>query len=183
MASEPVSNPTKAPAPPWFAQLGLSGKLLIIGGVAGTIAAFLPLISVSIAMQAPGGTDPFGMLGGKGGVNFGGVTVSKTAMVVEDWRGKIGLAGYLATLVLVFVLYPPNRLQQKALGWAPVGVGLLVGVLSIWLLALALDTGSADILGMGFIKPKTGAGAFLNVVAGVVVAAGGLLKAREEKLI
>jgi hypothetical protein len=124
------------------------------------------------------------MLGGKGGGDLPAVSVNKTIMVVEDWRGMIGLAGYLAALVLAFVLYPPHGLGQKALGWAAVGVGLLVAVLAIWLLVLALDTGSAvNLGGLGSVKATAGIGAFLNVVAGVVVATGGFLKVREEKLI
>jgi hypothetical protein len=181
MASEQVPSPAPAPTQPWFARLGLSGKLLAIGGLAGIIVAFLPLVSVSIQMQGPGG-NPFGMPGGVG-TKQPMVSVNKTVMVVEDWRGKVGLVGYLAALIFAFVLYPPNGLSQKALSWAGVGAGLLVAVLAIWLLVLALDTGSTDMMGMGSVKATTGIGAFLNVLSGVVVVAGGFLKAREEKLI
>ena len=62
------------------------------------------------------------------------------------------------------------------------GTGLLVAVLAIWALASALSTGSTNIMGMGSITASVGMGAFLNVLAGIVVAAGGFLKAREEKL-
>jgi hypothetical protein len=111
------------------------------------------------------------------------MSVNKTAMVVENWRGKVGLVGYVAALVLAFVLYPPQGLAQKALSWAAVGAGLLVAVLAIWLLVLALDTGSADLMGIGSVKASVGVGAFINVLAGAAVAVGGFLKAREEKLI
>jgi hypothetical protein len=151
--------------------------------LAGIIVAFLPLVSVSIQMRGPGGADPLGMLGGLGGGGQTGVSVSKTAMVIDDWRGKVGLVGYLAALVFAFVLYPPEGLGQKALAWVGVGIGVLVAVLAIWLLVLALDTGGANLMGMGSVKASAGFGAFLNVVAGGVVAAGGFLKAREEKLI
>lgn len=178
MASE------QAPTQPWFARLGLSGKLMAIGGLAGIIVAFLPFMSVSVQMEG----DPFGMLGGQGGgnqptISITPMSVNQTAMVVENWRGMIGLVGYLAAFVLAFVLYPPNGLGQKALCWRGVGVGLLVAVLAIWLLVLALDTGSADLMGMGSVKSTVRIGAFLNVLTGVAVVAGGFLKAREEKLI
>ena len=31
-------------------------------------------------------------------------------IVMDDWRGTVSLAGYLAALVLAFVLYPPSDL-------------------------------------------------------------------------
>ena len=89
MADEQVPSP----AQPWFARLGLSGKLLAIGGLAGIIVAFLPLISVSLQTQNPGGVDPFGLLRGRGGANLPTMNftmnVNETAMVVEDWRGAV----------------------------------------------------------------------------------------------
>jgi hypothetical protein len=165
-----------------LAQWGLSGKLLAIGGLVGILTMFLPLASVSLQLQL-GGADPFGMLGSKLGDKLPSVSETKTAMVIENWRGKVGLAGYLVALALAFVLYPPTGLRQKALSWIPVGVGLVVAGLAIWLLVLALDTGSAEVMGLASVKSSTGIGAFLNVVAGVVVLAGGFLKVREEKLI
>ncbi len=49
------------------------------------------------------------------------------------------------------------------------------------LLVLALDTGSADMMGLGSVRASPGVGAFLNALA--TAAAGGFLKAGEEKLI
>ncbi len=164
MTRESVPGPVPAPTQPRFARLGLSGKLLALGGAVGVIAAFLPLVSVSVQLM-------------------GLMSANKTAMVVGDWRGMVGLVGYLAALILAFVLYPPNGLTQKALAWAGVGAGLLVAVLAIWLLVLATDTGGADMMGMGSVKASPGFGAFINVLAGAAVLVGGLLKAREEKLI
>jgi hypothetical protein len=176
MAGEQVPRST----PPWLVRLRLSGKLLAIGGVAGVVVAFLPLASVSLQVQGPGGINLLEMMGG---ANQPLMSATKTTMVVEDWRGKVGLAGYVAALILAFVLYPPNGLGQKALCWAAVGVGLLVAVLAIWLLFLALDTRSADLMGMGSLKATVGIGAVLNVVAGALVAAGVFLETREERLI
>jgi hypothetical protein len=183
MASEQVPSLAPAPTQPLFARLGLSGKLLLIGGLAGIIVAFLPLVSVSLQMQIPGGGDPFGMLGGLGGGGQPAMSVTKTVMVFEDWRGKVGLVGYLVALIFAFVLYPPNGLRHKALSWAAVGAGLLAAGLAIWLLVLALDTGRADLFWIGSVKATPGIGAFLNVMTGLMVVAGGFLKVREEKLI
>ena len=177
MASEQVPRPTRAPRFP-LARLGFSGTLLLIGGLVGIIAAFLPLVSISFPMQGPGanpaGANPFQMLGGIGEPTiYDSYQRTMSVKVVQDWRGKVGLAGYLAALICAFVLYPPNGLGQKALCWAGVGAGLLVTVLAFWLLI--------DLMGMGRVTVEIGA--VLNIVAGVMVAAGGFLKAREEKLI
>jgi hypothetical protein len=184
MASEDVPSPPAAPTQPWFARSGLSGKLLAIGGLAGIVSAFLPLVSLSVAVQGPGGDNPFGMFGGvKIDGNQLAMGIHNTAKVVDNWRGKAGLAGYLAAVVFAFVLYPPQGLGQKALAWAGVGIGLAVLVLAIWLLVLALDSGNVNLMGLVIGNATVGIGAYINVVAGALAAAGGFLKAREEKLI
>ncbi len=191
MANEEVPNSGLAPTQPWFARLGLSGKLLLIGGLIGIIVSFLPLVSVSIEMREPGVEDLFRMLGG---LNNGGgqlaMNVNETVTIVKHWRGKVGLACYLAALLLPFVLYPPNGLVLKALSWAVVGASLLAIILAVWLLVLARDaTGSTLItegaarVPMANVKVTTGVGAYLNILAALVVLAGGFLKAREEKLL
>ena len=129
-----------------------------------------------------GNSNPLNMLWGKGGAKPTPITVNKTVKVREDWRGKVGMAGYLVALVFAFALYPPSGLGQKALCWAGVGVGLLVVVLAIWL-RFASDKGSDNLIGLNSIDATVGIGASLNVVAGVVVAAAGFLKTHEEKLI
>jgi len=167
VATEPTPPPATPAAQPWFARLGPSGVLLGLGSVAGLVAAFLPLVSVSVEVM-------------------GLMSARQTAMVVGDWRGKVCLAGYIITLILAFVLYPPGGLRQKALGWAAVGAGVLVLVMAIWLLILALDTGgttNSDVFGLASAKASVGVGAVVNVVAAAAVAAGGFLKARDEKLI
>lgn len=164
MASEPIPSAPAKPTQPWFARLGLGGKLLAIGGAAGIIVGFLPLMSASAEMM-------------------GMMRVNQTAMVVDDWRGMICMLGYLAALVSTFVLFPPGGLRQKERCWAVVGIGLLVVLLAIWLLMRVLATGSADMMGMGSLKSTVGIGAFLNVLTAGTVAAGGLVKARDEMLI
>jgi len=180
MASEQVPSSVVAPQLPplqaWLARLGLSGKILAISGLVGVIAVFLPLLTMSI--QMPGGAN---LVGGKGGVKLPAVSSSQSVMVVQDFRGVLCLVGYLAALALAFVLYPPNGLGQKALGWAGVGVGAFIALLALWLLVGALN-GSGGLAGFGF-QITVGIGAILNMLAGAAVAAGGFLKAREEKLI
>ena len=182
----PVLAPSPSPSPSsqlppvqaWLARLGLSGKLLAIGGIVGVIAVFLPLLSMSMQLPTTVGTK---LVGGKGAVNL--PAVSQSVMVVQDFRGVLCLVGYLAALVLVFVLYPANGLGQKALGWAGAGVGAVNSLLALWLLVLALN-GSAGMAGFGgSFQITVGIGAILNLLAGATVAAAGFLKAREEKLI
>jgi hypothetical protein len=75
-------------------------------------------------------------------------------------------------------------LSQKALAWIGVGTGLLVAVLALWLLIAALTSGNSNVMGMGMgVQSTVGIGAVLNLASGAAVAAGGLLKARDEKLI
>jgi hypothetical protein len=172
-----VPTPSAQPLQAWLARLGLSGKLLAIGGLVGVIAVFLPLISMS--MQMPGGANVFG---GKAGVSIPSVGVSQSVMVLQDWRGVICLIGHLAALALTYFLYLPNGLSQKAFGWAGAGVGALLALLALWLFVSALG-GSSSLSGFGgLFKVSIGIGAILNLLASAAVAAGGVLKAREEKL-
>ena len=181
MASEPAqtSVPTPSPLQPlkeWAGRSGLSGKLLAIGSVVGLIAVFLPLMSMSMQMPSFVGGKTFG---GKGGIDLA-ASSSQSVMVVRDIRGTLCLVGYLAALALAFVLYPPNGLTNKALGWAGVGVGGFVTIMALWLLVNAFG-GSGNLGFVGF-QVTVGIGAILNLLAGVVTAVGGLIKAREEKL-
>jgi hypothetical protein len=175
MASEQVTNAVPAPLPPqaWLARLGLSGKLLAGGGVVGLIAVFLPLISVSFELPT----------GAKADVTLPALGVSQSVAVIRDWRGDICLLGYLAALALSYFLYLPSGLRQKTHGWAGAGVGGLLALLALWLLASAAS-GSSSISGFGAsLKMSIGLGAILNLLAAAAVAGGGFLKAREEKLI
>jgi hypothetical protein len=183
MASEQVTSSVLAPLPQpqvqplqaWLARLGLSGKLLGIGGLVGLIAVFLPLVTMSFQMPASGGAS---MFGGKGGVNLPAVSTSQSVMVIRDFRGILCLLGYVAALALAYVLYAPTGLNPKTFGWAGVGVGAVVALLALWLLLGALS-GSGS---LGGFQISVGFGAILNVLAAAAVAAGGALKAHEEKL-
>jgi hypothetical protein len=181
-APTPDAPALAAPSPlaAWFARLGLSGKVLTFAALAGIIAVFLPLLTISMSVQMP--SVP-GLKINQIGAGQSGLSNSKSSMVVEDWRGQLALVGYIAALVLAFVLYPPNGLGQKALCWAGVGAGALVALLALWALIVVLNAGSNDIMGMAIMKVSPGIGAFLNLAAGIGVAVGAVLKAREEKLI
>jgi hypothetical protein len=184
MASVQATSAVPAPpAPPlqaWLARLGLSGKFLAIGGLVGVVAVFLPLLSMSIQMPSLGGAN---VLGGKGGVNIPAVGISQSVLVVQNWRGVICLVGYLSALALTYVLYLPTGLRQKSLCWAGAGVGVLIALLAFWLLISAVSGGSS-LSGFGAsLQVSVGIGAILNLLAAAAVAAGGFLKAREEKLV
>jgi hypothetical protein len=185
VASEQLTSPVPAQPPltpvqpfqAWLARLGLSGKLLAIGGLVGVLAVFLPL--VSIQMQAPGGANLFGA---KGVANVPGTSVSQTVLVIRDFRGILCLLGYVAALALAYVLYAPTRQNPKAFGWAAAGVGGIVALLALWLLLGVLSgSGSLGVFGAS-LQISVGFGAILNLLAAAAVAAGGVLKAREEKL-
>jgi len=185
MASEQLPSPVPAPSPQlqalqaWVGRLGLSGKILAVGGLVGILAVFLPLVSMSMEMSAPVG----GRLAAKGGAGLPSVSASQSVSVIRDWRGILCLVGYVAALALAYVLYPPNGLGQKALGWAGVGVGGFIALLALWLLIVALN-GTTSLGGFGAsFKVSVGLGALLNLLAAGAVAAGGFLKAREEQLI
>jgi hypothetical protein len=187
MASEQVPTSALAPAPQlsalqgWLGRLGLSGKLLAIGGLVGLIAVFMPLLTMSIQMPTLGSARVFTT---KVSVNGLPVNSSQSVLVVGDWRGILCLFGYGAALALSFVLYPPNGLGQKALGWAGVCVGGFISLLALWLLINALN-GSAALSGFGGLggfQVSVGLGAILNLLAAAVVATGGFFKAREEHL-
>jgi hypothetical protein len=169
MASEAVTSPGPAPTRPWLTRLGRSGMFLAIGALAGIISAFLPLMFVSF--QTPG-PDP-------GGVTFHNATLQ----VDQSWQGMLSLVGFLAALIGPVVLYPAQGSAKRALVWAWFGAGLLVVVLALWLLLAAVGMGTAALLGRGPMSVAPGVGAFLNLVAALLVAAGGFLKACEEKLI
>jgi hypothetical protein len=185
MATEQIPSPVQAhtappqpqaqPAQAWLARLGLSGKILAIGGLVGIISVWLPL--VSIQMQAPAN-----VFGARGGVSAPALSLTQTIMVARDFRGMICLAGYIAILALIFVLYRPNGLGQKSLCWAAAGVGAVITLMALWLV-LGTLSGSGSLGGFGGgLSISVGIGAILNLLAAVAVAAGGVLKAREERL-
>jgi hypothetical protein len=142
----------------------LSGKLLVSGGLAGVVVSFFPLVSMS--------------------VEFLGQHISKSIMVVQVWQGFLGLLAYVAAIAVTVLLYAPSQNPRKELCWAAVGVSAVALLLSLWLLVLAFQYGQG-MQAMGVVGggSHAGAGAFLNLVAAAMLAAGSGLKAREEKLV
>jgi hypothetical protein len=184
VATEPVISLASAPPPltqaqpqpfqAWLARLGISGKLLAIGGVVGVVAVFLPLVSISMSA---------GGFGGRGGASAPGFSVSQTVLVIRDFRGILCFLGYLGAVGLSYALYSPSvRLDPKTFGWAGVGVGGFIALLALWLV-LGTLSGSGSIGGFGGgLSISVGSGAIINLLAAGAVAAGAVLKAREEKL-
>jgi hypothetical protein len=152
----------------WLARAGWSGKLFMAGGLIGLIAAFLPLASFSKEIKDPGAM----------------VRFNQTLMVVDVWRGKVSLIGYLAALAFAWLLYPPKRSPAKPMTWTAAGVGGVVLLLGIWLLIDILRArGGGDMIGwMGSVNLTMGIGSFVNFVAAGAVAIAAALKGREEGL-
>src|SRR6476660_2569364 len=99
MASDLVPSPGPAPRQLWLARLGRSGMFLALGGLAGIISAFLPLMFASIQEQ---GSD-------------GGVVIHNTTVQVDQsWQGMLSLVAYLAALLGAVVLYPAQGAAQRA---------------------------------------------------------------------
>jgi hypothetical protein len=134
--------------------------------VAGIVATLLPLISFSMEVM-------------------GIASAHQTSMVVDSWQGKICLAGYLAAIALSFVLYSTRSLTNKNLGWAGIAVGALTLLFAVILMIRAMQatSGASDPFGFGAARVSVGFGTYLNVLTAAAVAAGGFLKAREERLI
>jgi hypothetical protein len=166
MASIESTQATPDAPAGWLARCGWSGKLFVAGGLVGLVAAFLPLISFSMEMM--------------GGFMSG----NQTLMVVDDWRGKLSLPGYLAALAFAWLLYPPGRSPRKWLAWAGVGVGVGLVLLGIGLLIGTLQSrgGSDMMMGMASTRLTPQIGAFVNLAAAAAVAVAGMIKGREEKL-
>ncbi|HUG89699.1 MAG TPA: hypothetical protein VML55_02625 [Planctomycetaceae bacterium] len=148
-----------SPAAEWFARLTVSGQLLLFGGVAGVVVAFLPLVSLSgSVVEFPAG-----------------------AMVIDDWRGLASVVGYLAAIVLAVALYPAQGASRRNHLWAAVGVGTVLVLLGVWLFIAAARTGGFAYAEAGTLR--TGLGAMLNLAAAGCVVLGAVWKARQERLV
>ncbi len=173
LPQSPVPGPSGAQFGPWFNRLGLSGKLLAIGAVVGVVAAFLPAMSVSVSVSF------FGQ----------GVSESQSVIVARDWRGVVGLIGYIATLGLACLLYPAGGGANKNMVWGVAGVGAIVALMALLLFIHCLGAlgtgGNQDPTGLvkATASSSIGIGAILNLLAAGAVAVGAFLKVREEKLV
>jgi hypothetical protein len=149
----------------WLSRSGWSGKLFLVGGLLGLVAAFLPLVSFSMQMM--------------GGFMSG----NQTLMVVDDWRGKASLVGFLAALAFAVLLYPPERSPAKPLLWIGIAVGVILALLGLDLLIGTLRSrGGSDMFGMASASLTPGIGSFVNLAAAAAVAVAAVLKGREAKL-
>jgi hypothetical protein len=173
MAGEPQSTRPGVPPPPLLARLGLSGLLLAVGGIVGIIATFLPLGTKTVSARAWG---PF---------PFYGVNSAETTRVASHYCGGICLLGYIAAVVLAYIFYASPGLRQKSLGWVAAGVGVLVAVMAVWLLVVAeLDArGSFGVTEVATTSVSLGVGAYLNLATAAAVAAGGIIRAHQDRLI
>lgn len=108
------AEPDPRPVAEWFRNLGLTGKLIVAGALAGVIASFLPLVR---------GDDGLRLVG--------------------DWRGVLSLLGYLAAGGLAVVLYLPGGTElQRELAKGAVAAGGVVLLLAVWLLIVGWRTGA-----------------------------------------
>jgi hypothetical protein len=173
MSSEP---PPITPLPPsepfsfgqWWNRLGLSGRLMLVGAALGVVSCLLPATSSTVS----------GSLG-----QLAAIQGSRSVLVVEDWRGVIGLLGFVATIVLCFLLYGARGPGNRALYWAPVGIGAALMLLSVLLVVAVLRVSqTAGFAGVAEIKISPGIGAFAYLITAAVVTAGAVVKAREERL-
>jgi len=163
--SETPPSPAAFNFQQWFARLGTSGKLLAIGGVVGVIAVFMPLISFTV--------DVMGVAGGR-----------HSSMVIDAWQGVVCLIAYIGAIVSEFLLYPLPGSANKVPGWLGLAVGAAAALCALWIMisAFRATSNASDFFGMGGAKISVGLGTYLNVLAAAAVAAGGFLKAREERL-
>jgi hypothetical protein len=171
MASDPPPLPPETPPSPIMARLGIGGIVMVIAAVIGIIATFLPLVSYS--MTAFGVTQS-----GSGG------------KPVNDWRGVLDLLCYLAVIVLAVLLVVGSRTAVKGLCWGAIGVGAFALLMALLLLFATMSSTNTQISGnapgLGSMGVSGGSspalGTILNLLAAAAVAAGAVLKAREEKL-
>ncbi len=140
----------------------VSRGLLAGGGLAGMLASFLPLATVT------------GMVSGL-------PAQLAHPMVYEDLRGVAFLLCSAAAVLLALVLYPAAGLRNRSVSWAAVAIGGLQLVLAVWLLSLA-SPGVVSVPRLMEVRTETGGGTLLCAAAAVVVVLGGLLKTREERL-
>jgi len=177
----------------FFARLGLSGNLLVFGGLAGIVICFLPIVSISLKPLL-------------------GPTETKTVQAIDDWRGTISLVGYFILVMLAILLYPASGFPNKNLCGIAIGIGVLVFSLGIWLLILVYNSvktvqvglepafgsfaflaGGDPVRGIlellraaslaGEVKVNLGIGAFLSLLTGASVTLGAILKSKREKLL
>src|SRR5262249_15023527 len=125
MSSESGSIPrtTQPVAQQWYANLGASGKILVLGAAFGVVACFLPLVRWSIEVL--------------------GATSSQSWMVIEDWRGKLCLVGYLAAVTFAILMYLPRKSVTRLMCVGALAVGAFLALFALWLLVDTFRSGGS----------------------------------------
>ena len=179
MVDEKPQSLAASSALSWFMRLGISGKLLLAGGLCGLVAAFCPLFSFSVETNTfPGLAQVLAA-----GAPTANVNDTLTVNVIDDWRGKSCLIIYFVALSFAVFLYLPKGIVAKGVYWVVPALGIAALALAVWQLLEVFDGSRAAPMGLITIVTKPEIGALLNIAAGAGVAVAGFLKVREEKLI
>jgi len=165
-SAPPAAAPILSYASPaeMLTKMSLADK--IIGGAAamGIISTFLPAVSIT--------------------VEFLGQKKSQSISVIGDWRGKVGLLCFLAAVTLLILLIQKGTAASKNLLYGLLGVCALAALMGIFLLFGASSTVSEVPAAMReMVKGGTSFGTYLFLLCGLAMAAGGFLKAKDQKLI
>jgi hypothetical protein len=97
-----------------IAKLTLADKVIAAAAAVGIISTFLPAVSVSLEIL--------------------GTKQSNSAMVIGDWRGKLGLLCFLAAGTILFLLIQKGAAASKNLLYGLLGACGLAPLLGIFLL-------------------------------------------------
>jgi hypothetical protein len=147
-----------------IAKLTLADKVIAAAAAVGIISTFLPAVSVSLEIL--------------------GTKQSNSAMVIGDWRGKLGLLCFLAAGTILFLLIQKGAAASKNLLYGLLGACGLAPLLGIFLLIGASSSMSGvPAEAREMVKGGVAFGAYLFLLCGLGMAAGGFLKAKEQNLI
>jgi len=144
---------------PWLEKAGPHAPKILLGAAAmGLISLFLPAVTVSF------------------------LGTSQSVNGFSAWQGKLGLVAYLGVGVLAGLIlkkdFAPVRNQLLAC-LITAGVAL---VLAVWLmLAVGRAPVSAGLPDVG-LSVSTGFGAYLNILASLVLVGGATIQAKRAKL-
>jgi hypothetical protein len=130
---------------------GYADKIMLGAAIVGFLACFMPALSIQL---------------------FG---TSVSAKVVDDWRGKLDFAGYIAVGVMAFMMLKNAAIApSKGKVLACLIVSAVVALLAIWLPLSLGDVGEGASKGFGL---------WLNILAALAMLVGSALKAKATKMI
>lgn len=127
-------------------------KVVVGAAVLGLIAVFLPAATVSLLGQ------------------------SESVSVLADWRGRLGLLGYLVVGVMTGQALKKGAAMPRAQVRACLIIAGGVAGLAVWLLLVVGTSGFGAAV-------TTGLGCYVNALAGLALAAGAALQARRAGVI